>query len=97
MSGRVSSAESLEQRKFGPEEKGATKTTQTHSVTSTCFRRENPPVNTLDGNDLEAPHRALCTALWTRAPCCTGTSRSDTSEPPHNCKREGEINMIHSD
>lgn len=42
------------------------------------------PANTLDGNGQAAPRRALGTALLTKAPCCTGTSKSDTSEPPHN-------------
>lgn len=54
------------------------------------------PANTLDGNDQEAPRRALCTALLTKAPCCTGTSKSDTSEPQRNWK-EKDKQMLHSD
>lgn len=44
------------------------------------------PANTLDDNDQVAPHCALCMSLLTIAPCCTGMSKSDTSEPPHNWK-----------
>lgn len=58
----------------------------------------NSPANTLDDNDQEAPHRALCTALLTKAPCCTDTSKSDTSEPPRNWKGSNvDEQMLHSD
>lgn len=63
-----------------------------------CVAAHNAsPANTLDGNDQEAPHCVLCTSPLTEAPCCTGTSKSDTSEPPRNWKKVTERQMLHSD
>lgn len=44
------------------------------------------PANILGGNVQGAPRCALCTVLLTRAPCCIGMSKSNTSGPPHNWK-----------
>lgn len=58
-----------------------------HGDLTCCFSwNDGSPVNIRGGSVQVAPHCALCIALSTRAPCCIGTSKLNTSGPLRNWK-----------
>lgn len=69
-----------------------------HGDLTCCFSwNDGSPVNIRGGSVQVAPHCALCIAPSTRAPCCIGTSKSNTSGPLRNWKNRITEIQLQSD